>query len=117
MLSEIPKSRQSGHLAAAGLAFVLVLGVTAPSVSLAATPPTEKVRIADLDLDTAKGQRAFERRLQVALDRVCERPNDNVQQTKAVQQLIDACKASARNGALQQLQTHGVRLANAARSE
>ena len=100
----------------AGL-LIAAMGLAAPAVVSAAQPPTEKVRISDLDLATAKGQQAFERRLQVALDRVCERPNDSLPQTSAVQQRVDACKAGARSGAMHQLQTHGVQLASAVRSE
>jgi len=105
---------RTGRGVAAGL-LITAMGLVAPAVLSAAQPPTEKVRIADLNLDTAKGQQAFERRLQVALDRVCVRPNDHLPHTKSVQQRVDACRASARNGALQQLETRGIQLASAER--
>jgi UrcA family protein len=90
---------------------VAALGLVAPVVS-AAKVPTEKVRIADLDLGTAKGQKAFERRLRVALDRVCIRPNDHLPHTKSALRRLEECKATARSGALRQLQVHGIQLAS-----
>jgi UrcA family protein len=102
-----------GRGLAAGL-LITAMGLAIPTVVPAAKQPTEKVRIADLDLDTAKGQQAFERRLRVALDRVCIRPNDHLPRTRSALRQVEECKSSARNGALQQLQSHGVRLANAA---
>jgi len=92
---------------------VAALGLAAPVVS-AAQVPTEKVRIADLDLGTAKGQQSFERRLRVALDRVCMRPNDHLPHTRSALKRLEECKTSARNGALRQLQVHGIQLASAA---
>jgi len=104
--------RYAFNLAAGAL--IAAMGLAIPVVS-EAQPPTDKVRISDLDLDTAKGQQAFERRLRVALDRVCIRPNDHLPRTKSALRQVEECKASARNGALLQLQVHGIQLASAAR--
>jgi UrcA family protein len=98
----------TGMLVAAALALSSL-----PAV--AAQPPTVNVPISDLDLSTARGQQALERRLKAAIARVCIRPNEQLPRTIAVQQRVHACMASARDGALLQLQVHGIQVARAAR--
>jgi UrcA family protein len=94
--------------AAAGV-MIAFLGI-APVTLSAAQPPTQQVRVSDLDLATPKGQRAFEQRLRTAVDRVCVRPNVQLPQTRKVEQLIQACQTTARTDVRQQLLAHGIQV-------
>ena len=49
----------------------LLTFAAAPALAEAPAPATAKVQIADLDLSTASGQRALDRRLSVAAKEVC----------------------------------------------
>jgi UrcA family protein len=84
------------------------------AVALGAAPqsgaqvPQQRVKISDLDLATAQGQRTFERRVQAAIRRVCPAPASLVASTPRSRQLVKDCRNSARAGVLAQLQSHGI---------
>jgi UrcA family protein len=104
MSKQAIKHPRSSILAALLLAAV-ALGAAPQS---GAQVPQQRVKISDLDLTTAKGQRTFERRVQAALKRVCPAPASLVTSTARSRQLVKECRASARAGVLAQLQSHGI---------
>jgi len=87
-------------LSAAALFFAL------PAHLPAATPPSERVEISDLDLATPMGQQELEQRMRAAVRRVCAAaatPN-----TLAIQQQVWRCRSAALADAHRQLQDAGL---------
>jgi UrcA family protein len=78
-----------------------------PSIAAAAEPPTLRVKVSDLDLASAQGQRTLEHRLKVAIDQVCAQAGSTSAPITAPRQ-IELCKENARASARHQLEERGV---------
>lgn len=96
--------------------FSAVLGISVPVMLPAAQTPTERVWIRGLDLATPKGQLEFQRRLEVAVERLCAGPASRLPSHTA-RRSIEACKGNAREVALQQLEVRGIQVARTARRD
>ena len=96
------KTVHSHVLAAAAL--LIALPVTLPAETL----PAVRVQISDLDLATPLGQQRLERRVEVALDRVCPAPSSLTQRSRALQEELRQCRSTALAGLQQQLRDAGV---------
>jgi UrcA family protein len=84
------------------MAAMMAAALAAPA--MAAGPGYEESRVrvqtADLDLATASGQRALERRVEMALSRLCGMP---VFHTRDELDALDACRADALKAAAPQI--------------
>ncbi len=84
------------------LAAVLAVGLAAPAVAAGNDMATGQVRVqtADLDLSSSAGQRALDRRLAMAMVRLCGMP---VFYSRDELAELDACKAEASKAAAAQI--------------
>jgi len=107
-------NRISKHLGAALIAASLVAGVGFGSVASAGEIVKERVKVADLDLDTARGQRALERRVQAAVSRVCAAPVAVPTYTMRSKRDVAECRRGAIELVQVQLEARGIASASLA---
>jgi UrcA family protein len=94
---------------AAGAATLITLGLAAlPTMLPAAEIPVQRVQVADLNLDSAEGQRALERRIRLAIDQVCRPATSELQRHPVARRKADECRQHAWNDVQRQLAAHGV---------
>jgi UrcA family protein len=101
-------NRISKHLGAALIAASLVAGVGFGSVASAGEIVKERVKVADLDLSTVKGKRALERRVDVAVGRVCVAPASMPANTSRSKRQVEDCRRSAVQDVQAQMQARGM---------
>lgn len=93
----------SHSLVAAGLSAALIAPAFAASPFEDTTPRrTAQVRVADLDLGTASGQRALDTRIETAIRRVCRNVSIKTG-TRIMDHASQDCKARARAEAKSQV--------------
>jgi UrcA family protein len=85
----------------AAIAASLTFAAVAPAAPAAAATAAVQVRYADLDLASAAGTRTLAQRV----DATCERPD--IRELKSVS-TWEQCKDTARNSAMEQLNSKGV---------
>lgn len=83
-------------------AFGLVGAALTPALATEVEPMAIEVKLSDIDLDTAKGQRTLERRLEKAVRTVCRAKSPNTG-TRLLSQDAKACLAKARSDAKRQM--------------
>ena len=79
-----------------------------PAVLPAATLPSERVQISDLDLSTPQGQQRLEKRVSAALDRVCPDAASLTQRAWVLQEQVRQCRSTAMAQVQQQLRDAGL---------
>jgi len=79
-----------------------------PAVLPAATLPSERVQVSDLELATPLGQQRLEKRVNAALDRVCPGPASLTQRSRALQEQVRQCRSTALAEVQQQLRDAGL---------
>jgi UrcA family protein len=99
-----PIAKSLNHsILAAGLSAALVApAFAADPIVDDATRPTRQIRVADLDLGTAAGQRKLDARIESAIRKVC-RPTSRKTGTRIMGQSVEECKARARAEAKSQV--------------
>lgn len=97
----------------AALIAALVLGMM-PAVQ-AANLPTERIYVGDLELQNPRGQRELQRRVDIAIDRVCRPVGSALLPSPRTRRLTRECRANAWTQVQGQLDRHGVPLPIAAR--
>jgi UrcA family protein len=95
--------------AAAGLTLLAVISLVRSPAAQAAQQPEQRVQVSSLDFATPKAQRALQRRIRTAIDRVCVQPNRGLPRTIAATTGIESCRAAAMRSARQQLSDLGFR--------
>lgn len=94
---------------AAGAATLITLGLAAlPTMLPAAEIPVQRVRVADLNLDSVEGQRVLERRVRLAIDQVCRPATSELERHPIARRKADECRQHAWNDVQRQLAAHGV---------
>ncbi|HYP80828.1 MAG TPA: UrcA family protein [Steroidobacteraceae bacterium] len=88
-----------------------------PAALPAATLPSERVQISDLDLSTPQGQQRLEQRVSVALERVCPGPASLTQRSRALQEQVGQCRSAAMAQVQQQLRDAGLTIRQQARRD
>lgn len=88
-----------GLLLATGLALM-------PAFATADEVQSRKVKVADLDLASAAGKQALDRRLRAAIDQVCS-PRGSVLARAGLSKDAKACKQQALADVQQQLEAYG----------
>ena len=92
------------------MAVIVAAGLAAPAVS--AEPGYEEARIVvkteDLDLSTPAGQRAMDKRLRIAVTRLCGYP---VTFSRDESEALAACEADAKQAVAPQIEAMRARLA------
>lgn len=92
-------------LALAGLAITTLACL--PAVQ-AATLPTERVYVGDLDVASPKGQRQLQRRVARAIGRVCASPSTSLLASPRVRRDVRTCHSHAWQQVREQLAGAGV---------
>src|SRR6478735_5989002 len=80
-----------------------------PAALPAATLPSERVQISDLDLSTPQGQQR--------LERVCPGPTSLTQRSRALQEQVGQCRSAAMAQVQQQLRDAGLTIRQQARRD
>lgn len=84
--------------------FAAALGVAAPAMAEEAAAPIESLSVSvpygDLDVATPAGAAVLDKRIEAAASDVCQKPD--IRQLKQMAEW-EACKASAKAGALEQI--------------
>lgn len=94
---------------AAGAATLITLGLAAlPTMLPAAEIPVQRVQVADLNLDSAEGQRVLERRVRLAIDQVCRPATSELERHPLARRQADECRQRAWNDVQRQLAARGV---------
>lgn len=79
-----------------------------PFTAAAAEPTSIRVRVSDLDLASAEGQRTLVRRVDAAIDKVCARAVGNINPAVAAPSRIKHCRQEAEADVRRQLAQHGL---------
>jgi UrcA family protein len=90
------------------LSLALALSLAQATALEAAQPPTKIVKVSDLDLSTARGQRLLDRRVKAAVYAVCVQVNSGAPRSEYVLASIEQCKTRAFDSVQQQLARMGV---------
>jgi UrcA family protein len=102
---------------AAGLTLLTAISLGISPAAHSAQFAVQRVQVSDFDFATPKAQRALDRRISTAIDRVCVLPNRELPRSIAVVAGIESCRAAAMRSVRQQLSDMGYRPAvRAARS-
>jgi UrcA family protein len=97
------------HPPAIIIATLLAAGLGLGTISRAeGLAPQVRVKYSDLDLATPQGKRAFERRVEAAIHRVCPPPASLVASSPRSKQLVKACRRDTREQVRAQLQLRGI---------
>lgn len=107
-------NRISKHLGTALIAASLVAGVGFSATAGAGEIVKERVKVADLDLDTVRGQRILERRVQAAVGRVCTAPVAVPTYTNRSKRDVAECRRDALEMVQDQLEARGIASASLA---
>jgi len=96
--------RSSAALLLAAAATLLNMGVALmPTMAHADELPTERVRVSDLDLASAEGQRTLERRIRAAIEKVCSPPEAEPVEKLRSRLKLEKCQEEARASVARQL--------------
>lgn len=94
------------HPLRAGLIAACMLGMV-PALQ-AANLPTERVPVGDLELESSRGQREMQRRVDGAIDRVCRPTGSAALPSPRSRRLVRECRAHAWAEVHAQLRRHGI---------
>jgi UrcA family protein len=96
---------------AAGLTLLtaISLGISPAAHSAHSAQAVQRVQVSGFDFATPKAQRALDRRIRTAIDRVCVLPNRELPRSIAVVTGIESCRAAAMRSVRQQLSDMGYR--------
>lgn len=97
-------------LLATGAATLLTAGLAlVPTAAPAAEVPVQQVvRISDLNLASAEGQRTLDRRVRVAIDRMCTTSGSRSPRNAHLRQVQNECRDEARAQIVRQLTERGL---------
>jgi len=96
--------RTSAALLLAAAATLLNIGVALiPAMAHADELPTARVRVSDLDLASAEGQRTLELRIRTAIEKVCAPPEAEPVEKLRSRVKLDKCREEARASVARQL--------------